>query len=572
MARIERYIDNVNGNDSWDGSSPVYQGGTIGPWLTLDKACGTNPGSGNYFAVYLKNNNDLSQKIVRPYYRTGSYLFHLRYGGLDANQPMEFHLNGSWLTGGTKLEATWEKVPGTSYVYRCYLPGVSNLPGLYAWGDDCYQGLSQSPRALVNLGGLGASNLRNIPWDNANHSYYWDGTNKYLYLCDWSGNPNATGLYLEYPNATTLIYCASSSVKYHKFINGIFYNTTNNITSATYDGLSIERCYLYNEFGYDFGLNLRNNSLLCYSVVFARSTAMSTNCVVRIDGINTRIYNNILYGSSYGLRLLSGATAAAYNNIFLGQYIAAFKFDGEYGAGLTADYNAIGCLELDAVYGNCLGKLPGPNDQYQFPGNSYGIFDKVFRYDGNSYQDITAAAANDDGNDFPLMGSSSHQLYLGSRQPFTGLLMELRTAGAYSGLTLAYFNGESWQTSYTLRGQTGLDAKGCVLAFNMPFNWVKTSVNGSEPLYWIRLAASTVNTMAVAKYARINGSFWEYFSADRDAFNLMPTSKININNKGYDWGYRGVDLAGKSVKIPQIGPYNIDTVSKTSNYIEIEAI
>lgn len=563
MARLERYVDNVIGSDSYDGTSPVRIPETsIGPWLTTNKACVTDPGSGNYFAVYLKNNNNLSSMVIRPYRRTATYMFEPRYSGLDLDTPMEFHLDGAWMSSCLQVSGTWEKVPGTSYIYRLHLPAVSTLYSIWAYGGDSVRGTLPGPVRWLSLS--------NVPLDSQNHSYYWDGTSRYLYICDWSGNPNATGLYIEMGDEDRPIRMFSSSIKFHRFINGIFYGCKNSMTSGQiYEGLSIERCLIYGDSGFDYGVRLPLNSRLIYSVVIGRGTAHANNAVVYIAGTGNKIYNNLLLGSSYGVRLANGAGAEVYNNICLGQNVRAFMFDGAYN--LTSGYNAFGTLEFDNYYGNCIGKLPETTDIYTFPGQQYGIFDKVFRYDGSNYTDVTSAAANDDASDFDLMGSSSHYIYFGGSEPFMGLLFSLSTNGNYAGLSWQYYRGDSgWGSFHNLRGETGFSVAQGTVAFTMPHNWVKTSINGSEPLYWIRVRAGTVTTMGVCKYARINGSLWEYFCRDRDAYDLRPVNKDIIGSRGHDWGYRDLDLIGNSVKRINIGPYAILGTGRSGNYIEIE--
>lgn len=564
MARLERYVDNVNGNDSWDGTSPVYQGGTVGPWASAEKACTTAPGTGNYFVVYFANNNNLKNKLIYPYRRkTDSHVFYMRYGGLSLAEPMEFHLNGAWFSGGIQVTGAWEKVPGTSYVYRLHLPSVSSIGYIYAWGDDAYRGLNKAP--------LRFESLSNIPPDSANHAFYWDSANKMLYICDWSGNPNATGLYIERDDVSQLVKCYSGSVKYHRFINGTFFNCKNSIIANSYEGLFFERCYLYADNGYDNCLNLPINSAVQYSVLFGRSSGSSTNAVIYVSGSGVNVHNNFLYGSNYGIRLAAGATCTAYNNIICGQSICGIKYDGPYGLGLTADYNAFGVLELDRTYGNCIGQLPAANDIFSFPGQNYGLFAKAWRYDGSSYTDITDAIANDDESTFNLMGASSHYIYLGSNKPFMGLLLKLTNPGLYSDLAIQYYAGSSgWLPVSGLRGQTALNTTGCVLAFNMPSNWVKTSVNNSEPLYWIRISAATVTTIAVGSYCRINGSLWEFSAWDRDSYDLRSRDAFLAKKRGYNWGSRKLDLAGNQInQYNCIGPYLMPTKNKKSIELEL---
>lgn len=57
----ERYVDSANGNDSWNGQSPTFTGGSTGPWKSILKAALTSPSGANVTVAagtYLEDSNN----------------------------------------------------------------------------------------------------------------------------------------------------------------------------------------------------------------------------------------------------------------------------------------------------------------------------------------------------------------------------------------------------------------------------------------------------------------------------------------------------------------------------------
>lgn len=52
---VTRYVNIGTGNDAWDGTNPVFQGGSVGPWATYQKGLTSGAGVGNTLIVAAGN-------------------------------------------------------------------------------------------------------------------------------------------------------------------------------------------------------------------------------------------------------------------------------------------------------------------------------------------------------------------------------------------------------------------------------------------------------------------------------------------------------------------------------------
>lgn len=142
-----------------------------------------------------------------------------------------------------------------------------------------------------------------------------------------------------------------------------------------------------------------------------------------------------------------------------------------------------------------------------FQGNA--SFDAVFTYDGASYNDRTAAAANATTNDV-LLGSvvSGDSLYLGMKSPFSQILFKVGTwgAGASAGIGYEYSNPvtpantdgfsaltvtSNPSTDFTVASGNGVT----IIDFVPPSDWIEQTVNGVTA-YWVKLTTLHAYTTA----------------------------------------------------------------------------
>lgn len=133
--------------------------------------------------------------------------------------------------------------------------------------------------------------------------------------------------------------------------------------------------------------------------------------------------------------------------------------------------------------------------------------DLVTGYTGAVYTDLTGAARDTTGDDLNLATifatPASDALYLGSTQPFRGLSVRMHDAvsTAAATLTVSYW-GDAWTALSVTDGTSKAAGKpfsgGGALTWRVPSTWVKRVVNGSVPLYWVKVTLSAVPAGATA--------------------------------------------------------------------------
>jgi hypothetical protein len=130
------------------------------------------------------------------------------------------------------------------------------------------------------------------------------------------------------------------------------------------------------------------------------------------------------------------------------------------------------------------------------------FLDKVFRYDGSAFVDVSAEADSEGGTPFDALVDADDVLYLGKTTKFQEAYLDLAVNGAYTGLAWEYWNGSAWSALSVSGVGANLDADGPV-TFTPPGDWAKTTVNGQN-LYWIRASATAVTTAATVNHIRQN--------------------------------------------------------------------
>lgn len=133
--------------------------------------------------------------------------------------------------------------------------------------------------------------------------------------------------------------------------------------------------------------------------------------------------------------------------------------------------------------------------------------DVVLGYTGAVYTDKTTSAKDDTADDLNLASiiatPGTDALYIGSVAPFRGLHWRiLDNVSAVSGtLTVARWN-DAW-TSLAVSDKTCKStgkpfSGGGSMVWPMAGDWVIRTLNGSQPLYWVKVTLSATPTGAIA--------------------------------------------------------------------------
>ena len=130
---------------------------------------------------------------------------------------------------------------------------------------------------------------------------------------------------------------------------------------------------------------------------------------------------------------------------------------------------------------------------------------KVWAYTGGSYTDYTSQATTAGVDGVPLATvfatPANDYLYIGSTEQFRGLSIRMldRVSSTAGTLTVQVW-ADAWTTVGPLNETQFLNTKpfsrGGDVRWDMPQDWVTRTVNGSAPLYWVRLKVSATPTGA----------------------------------------------------------------------------
>lgn len=131
---------------------------------------------------------------------------------------------------------------------------------------------------------------------------------------------------------------------------------------------------------------------------------------------------------------------------------------------------------------------------------------KVFAYTASAYVDRTAAAKDDTTDDLNLATvfatPGSDALYIGSTEPFRGVFLRLldNVSSAAGNMSVSYWSG-GWE-SLTITDRTRATQKtlgqGGSVTWTLPVDWATRALNGSDPLYWVKVTVSATPTSAIA--------------------------------------------------------------------------
>jgi hypothetical protein len=132
--------------------------------------------------------------------------------------------------------------------------------------------------------------------------------------------------------------------------------------------------------------------------------------------------------------------------------------------------------------------------------------DTVFGFTGAAYSDQTSNAQDETANDVDLATvfatPSTDALYIGSSQPFRGVFVRLldSVSSAAGNMAVSYWSG-GWE-SLTITDRTRATQKtlgqGGSVTWTLPVDWATRALNGTDPLYWVKVTVSATPTGAAA--------------------------------------------------------------------------
>jgi hypothetical protein len=164
------------------------------------------------------------------------------------------------------------------------------------------------------------------------------------------------------------------------------------------------------------------------------------------------------------------------------------------------------------------------------------VFDKVFKYNGSSYTDVTLEAQSPAGTAFSILDASSHYLYLGYDNKFDMAVFDVDTAGSLGALTWQYYNGSAWTTFVPASGRYEIDPDDDeggqydfsedgveIFPANLLSDWATDAIN-SETKYWVRVSTASVTTAPTIK--RIQMRPYAAYCTTKDVYNLMQLNNV----------------------------------------------
>lgn len=150
-------------------------------------------------------------------------------------------------------------------------------------------------------------------------------------------------------------------------------------------------------------------------------------------------------------------------------------------------------------------------------------FDKVYEYDGATYNDHTTEAGTEFGTTFELPSDTSSYLYLGATATFGTVSFNFYTPGMGYNLALEYWNGAAWTALSPTTESTENWVQNGTIKYSVPSDWAQNAVNGVTH-YWLRLS-STLTPDRVAE------AF--YVTPASSVTALLQLSKDDLDAKDY---------------------------------------
>ncbi|NBC17444.1 MAG: hypothetical protein GVY18_09055 [Bacteroidetes bacterium] len=186
-----------------------------------------------------------------------------------------------------------------------------------------------------------------------------------------------------------------------------------------------------------------------------------------------------------------------------------------------------------------------------------------------SYVDETsdfASAATGDVNPWPTSEAVGDQFAIGYTEIFSKFNVTIDTAGAGGSLAVKYWDGSQWTTVSGLSdASSGLTAgtSSYDISFDVPGDWAKKSLDGSEELYYIVLeVTSTYSTDPVLSqgYIELQGPYDSY-----DA-TIEITTTGTLGDGEFRYTLDGGKTYSPSLLIPSGGEYDLPNTGLTVTF------
>lgn len=138
------------------------------------------------------------------------------------------------------------------------------------------------------------------------------------------------------------------------------------------------------------------------------------------------------------------------------------------------------------------GELPASLAKYAISAVTVRQFlDQVMVYDGAAHTDHTTEADSLDGTPFDTLIDGGDALYLGKATKFKEIYLDFAVAGSYGAVVWEYWNGSAWTALSGLAGAAAALAADGKVNWTLPSDWATKVINSSEPLYWLKVTATT---------------------------------------------------------------------------------
>lgn len=125
------------------------------------------------------------------------------------------------------------------------------------------------------------------------------------------------------------------------------------------------------------------------------------------------------------------------------------------------------------------------------------------------FTDRSSEARIEGGTAFNLLTGTSDEVFVGYDEQFTGIRVDVATAGAGVTLTVEYWNGTGWvAVSGKTDGTTNLTVDGQI-TWTKPTDWAKNAVNGNT-FYHVRLKTSSAPSVTpTANFLVVNWTIYD---------------------------------------------------------------
>jgi len=346
------YVNGSTGSDGYNGLYESYQGGSNGPWKTIQYAANTAPPGSHLITV-----------------AAGTYPERITVSksGTDANNPLRFFANGNANTQGFILNGNYIQIEGlTATSVTC---AWGEGAGVRVFGSGCVVKNCIVQDCLREGIRIERYADRCIVTDNTIRRCGIDGinvtagsTNALIENNDISDSRSvvsgctyeeANGIYFHGSGHTfrgnyihDIVFANQSGYQPHIDAFQTFYDNGDSATNCTFERNHI---YLMEE-------ALSGVVTVCgFMLAGASNITIKNNLIESWSGINTggggnsnlKIYNNtfrssLSYKSAYwpvGIDLENVTNAEVYNNITCDFSYAHYKISG--GSGISRDYNCI---------------------------------------------------------------------------------------------------------------------------------------------------------------------------------------------------------------------------------------